>query len=308
MAARAQAAFAPPRPDPSSAITVCICSYRRPEIVATLAALARQKGLDAAPLVVVADNTAEAFARPLVDLARDEFDMPLQYVHAPANNISIARNACLDAARTGWVAFLDDDEVPAPNWLSNLRAETAQGWDAVLGPVKALYPEGTANWLAEGDFHSTRPVQRRRGISTGYTGNVLFRRDFALRHGLRFREELGRSGGEDEDFFYRFHDAGGTIGFAPRAVCYEPVPAARANLHWLIKRSFRSGQSHGRRLKASGKGRLGMLLPVAKCVFCIGGAALCAAAPVKRRRYAVRAALHAGAAAKLSGLGEIEMY
>jgi len=308
MAGREQAILAPPGPAAASGITVCICSYRRPEIVATLAAIARQEGLAPATRIIVADNTRDGFIRPLVELAREEFHLDLAYVHAPANNISIARNACLDAACSDWIAFIDDDEIPAPNWLASLLQEAARGWDVVLGPVKALYADGTSRWLIDGDFHSTRPVLRRNGIATGYTGNVLFRRDFALRHGFRFREDLGRSGGEDEDFFDRFHDAGGTIGFAPSAFCYEPVPQSRANLAWLLRRGFRSGQSHGRRLKRVGAGPLHMLLPLSKFVFCASGAALTVLSPVTRNRFAVRAALHAGAAAKLSGLGEIRMY
>ena len=98
-------------------IDLCICSYHRPEIVETLAAASRQIGVAPGRLrVIVADNTLHGESRELVRLASVEFQLDLHYVHAPANNISVARNACLDAARGHWIAFLDDDELPAPNW------------------------------------------------------------------------------------------------------------------------------------------------------------------------------------------------
>ncbi|MBV9991145.1 MAG: glycosyltransferase family 2 protein [Alphaproteobacteria bacterium] len=291
-------------------VTLCICSYRRPEIVETLAALSRNTGLATDRLqVVVADNTQEGRARDLVALASEEFRIALDYVHAPANNISIARNACLDAAKGRWIAFLDDDELPAPGWLKALmQTAEREGFDVVLGPVTAVYPDTSPRWLVAGDFHSTRPVRVRGEIVTAYTGNVLFRRDAVEKNGLRFRLELGATGGEDEDFFYRLRDAGGRIGFDPRAVCYERVPVERAGMRWLLRRSFRAGQSHGRRLETLGRTPFRIGLASLKCVFCGVAAVVFLPHAVSSRRYLIRAALHGGVVARLSGLSEIRMY
>jgi len=291
-------------------IDLCICSYRRPEIVETLAAVSRQTQIEPGRLrVVVADNSVHGEGRAWVLYAAAEYGIDLHYVHAPANNISVARNACLDAAGGQWVAFLDDDEIPAPNWLSALLEEATRGhWDAVLGPVTAIYPDGVPPWLGQGDFHSTWPIWTGGKIQTAYTGNVLFRRDLAEMHGLRFRDELGRTGGEDEDFFYRFGDAGGRIGFAPDAVVFERVDRKRANLLWLLRRNFRAGQSHGSRLKRKNRTFLPFIAAAAKVAICAMGAAVHLASVHQRNRLLIRAALHCGVVARLSGIGEIRMY
>jgi len=291
-------------------IDICICSHRRPEIVETLAGVSRQSGVDPRRIrVIVADNTVSGESRRLAALAAEEFRLDLHYVHAPANNISIARNACLDAARGQWIAFLDDDELPSPVWLSALLAEAARGnWQAVLGPVSAIYPDDLPSWLSDGNFHSTRPVWLGGQIATAYTGNVLFRRHFADRFALRFRIDLGNTGGEDEDFFYRFRDAGGRIGFAPTAVCYERVPRQRANLAWLLRRNFRAGQSHGARLKKQPAAPLWLPVAFTKAVFCGAGAVVNARSAVIRSRYLTRAALHCGVVARLAGFPVIRMY
>ena len=43
----------------------------------------------------------------------------ISYIHAPARNISIARNACVEAATGKWIAFIDDDELASENWLQH---------------------------------------------------------------------------------------------------------------------------------------------------------------------------------------------
>ncbi|MCR5875280.1 glycosyltransferase [Phenylobacterium sp. J426] len=295
-------------------VDVCVCTYRRPAIAETLASLARQTLPDGIRMrVVVADNDETPEARTRVLAAAETHLLDVTYVHAPARNISLARNACLDAARGEFLAFLDDDETAAPGWLAALLAEIqAGGWDAVLGPVKAVYGQETPGWIAAGDFHSTGPVRVGGRILKGYAGNVMIRRRTIEGLGLRFDLALGRQGGEDDDFFYRLTDAGGTIGYAPEALAHEPVPPQRASLRWLLKRSFRTGQTHGSRLKASaarGAGRLTQtILATAKGGVCLAGAAVTAFSPARRGRWLVRGALHAGVVARLAGWRELELY
>mgnify|MGYP003579292129 FL=1 len=263
--------------------------------------------------MVVADNAGDTTARELIETTARELGLDTVYVHAPARNISIARNACLDAAIAEWFAFLDDDEIASPIWLSALLREAASGqWDAVLGPVQAVYPKTAPAWVHAGNFHSTRPVFVRGRIETGYTGNVLIRRATVTREGLRFRTELGRSGGEDEDFFNRLRDAGGRIGFARGAVAYETIPAERTSLRWLIRRNFRAGQTYGARLQARSASRLArsraLALAAAKMGACAVAAAVHAPLAMRRNRFLTRAALHLGVVARLAGLKEVKLY
>jgi succinoglycan biosynthesis protein ExoM len=296
----------------TTSVDVGVCTYRRPSLAETLASLARQQLPDGCTLrVIVADNDREPSAEPVVRAAGEQ-GLNVLYVHAPEHNISIARNACLDAAAAEWFAFIDDDETASPTWIAELLAEaTRGGWDAVLGPVKAIYGEDAPSWQAAGDFHSTLPVKVGGRILKGYACNVLMRRAAVAERGLRFDLSLGRQGGEDDAFFYALTDAGGAIGFAPDAWTYEPVPAARTRLPWLIKRSFRSGQSHGARLSQRGRGvgRLAQIgLAAAKSGACLAGAAASAPSAKHRTRWLLRGALHAGAVARLAGVQELELY
>jgi succinoglycan biosynthesis protein ExoM len=294
-------------------VDIGVCTYRRPAIAATLASLAAQAlppGI--AVRVVVADNDEAPQARERIEAAAREQGLDLAYVHAPARNISVARNACLDAAQGDFLAFIDDDEWAAPGWLAALvAAAESGGFDAVLGPVKAVYGDGAPAWMAAADLHSTKPAPSGGRILKGYAGNVLIRKATVERLGLRFDLALGRQGGEDDQFFYRLTDAGGTIGFAPDALAFEAVPPQRASLRWLLKRSFRTGQTHAARLAVRHRGasRLAQLgLAGAKASACLAGAAAALPSPAGRGRWLVRGALHAGVVARLAGLKPLELY
>jgi len=290
-------------------VDICVCTYKRPSIIDTLNAIAAQQDLgDLKYRVIVADNDEAPAARADIVAASERLGLDLVYVHAPKQNISVARNACLDAAEAPWIAFIDDDETPVPGWLAALIDEAqAGGWDVVLGPVDAVYSPAAADWLRRGAFHSIRPVWVNGVIETGYTSNVLIRR--AAIEALRFRLEFGRSGGEDNDFFYRLADKGSRIGFAAKALVHEPVPDQRASLGYLLKRSFRSGQTHASRLSAAGRTvPVEIVRALAKCGACLGLALLNLPSAERRHRQLVRAALHWGAVMRLAGKREIEIY
>jgi succinoglycan biosynthesis protein ExoM len=294
-------------------VDIGVCTYRRPGVVETLASLAAlELPPDVRIRIIVADNDGGPEARERVLAAARKHGLDLAYVHAPARNISLARNACLDAAGGDFLAFIDDDEWAAPGWLAALLAAAeASAYDAVLGPVDAVYGEDAPGWIAAGDFHSTRPAPSGGRILKGYAGNVLIRRDAVVRHGLRFDLALGRQGGEDDQFFYRLTDAGGTIGFAPEAVAYERVPPGRASLAWLVRRSFRTGQTHAQRVagRHRGAGRAAQLaLAAGKAAACLAGAAAALPYAVRRGRWLVRGALHLGVVAHLAGVKPLQLY
>jgi succinoglycan biosynthesis protein ExoM len=283
-----------------------VCTFRRVSLRQTLNSLAAQVG--APPFrIIIADNDDAPSADALTMLAAAELDINIKYLHAPAGNISLARNACLEAAHADLLAFIDDDEIAPPTWLATM-VNAIKDCDAVFGPVKAQYGEGAPNWVVRGDFHSFGPAVRANGeIDTGYSSNVLFRRSAV--GGLRFDPSLGRSGGEDTVFFARLHAGGGRLRFCPEAMVVEPTPSARTRLSWLLRRAYRSGQTHARVLRLRRQGEAAIAaLAFGKAVYCLLAAALTAWSPVRVRANLIRGALHAGVLAKAFGAADLELY
>ncbi|WP_108658702.1 glycosyltransferase family 2 protein [Acuticoccus kandeliae] len=297
-----------------TSVDVCVCTFRRASIRATLQSLAAQTLPEGVRLaVIVADNDETDAARAAIEAAGAEFGLALTYRHAPARNISIARNATLDAATAEFVAILDDDEIAAPDWIAALLARQAEsGADVVLGPVVALYDAAAPAWMRDGDFHSAGPVHVNGTIRTGYTSNVLFRREAAPLAGARFRLDLGQTGGEDTEFFSRAFRAGARLVEAPGAIVREHVDARRQSLGWLMKRRFRSGQTHGLLLAQGAAGAAGhpKAIAVAGAKFGVCAVAAAATLPLARRRafWMLRAALHAGVVSQLLGMRTLVQY
>lgn len=280
-------------------IDICICTFRRAHVANTLASLALLEiPFNSTIRIIVADNDETPSAQVTIAEIAEQHGLSVHYIHAPSRNISIARNACLDAVTADFFAFVDDDEVVTPHWLLAITTKQKETQaDVVLGPVLAVYDARSPKWLLAGDYHSTRPVWVKNRITTGYCGNVLMHSKAPALSTLRFREDLGVSGGEDTDFFSRAYQAGATIEYAENATIYEGVPPERANFGWLKRRKFRYGQTHAMQLIEAGKPRLKtMLIAGTKAALCFF---MVIWSPHKARQWILRGMLHCGVVSRL---------
>jgi succinoglycan biosynthesis protein ExoM len=303
-------------PNDQAPIVIGICTFRRRSVTDTLASLAELK-LPSAPVsIVVADNDDTPSAASAISEIAAGHPLPLRYVHAPARNISVARNAVLQAslkAGARYLVFLDDDETVSPGWLvALLRHQTLTGAAAVVGPVRAIYGPDAPDWMQRGAVHDTKPELDRQGlVREAYTSNVLLDLKAPGVSDLRFDPSRGKTGGEDTAFFRALKAGGDAITFAPGAEVQEIVPAERATLRWLLRRRYRMGQTHGS-LIGEGFGlptRAAVLaLATAKVAACLGLAGLRVFDAVGRNRALMRGALHVGVVAELVGLDRVEIY
>jgi len=97
--------------------SVVVVTYQRPaELRKALEALEKQENAPAYEVVVV-DNDKQSSAQAIVTsfMARQP---NWRYQTASQNNVSLARNAGAGLAQGEWLAFLDDDCIPRPNWLA----------------------------------------------------------------------------------------------------------------------------------------------------------------------------------------------
>jgi succinoglycan biosynthesis protein ExoM len=229
-----------------TALTVCICTFRRRSVLEAIRSVAAQNLPDGISIkVMVIDNDDTASAKELLDKDCTTARIAIEYHHVPGKNISMARNAALERVDTRWLAFVDDDEHACANWLARLTS-ISNGANAVFGPCEAIYPKETPRWIRVGDYHSNRVSKKIRKIITGYTSNVLIDMDFVRRCKLKFDTALGRTGGEDTVFFYVMHSKGGVLRYAPDAVVYENVVPQRIGFRWIATRRYRAGQVYAK--------------------------------------------------------------
>jgi succinoglycan biosynthesis protein ExoM len=291
-------------------VDVLLCTFRRPEVARALASLGRLELPEGMALrIVVADNDETPTAEARVAEAAAALPCPVSYLHAPARNISIARNAGLGAARADWVAFMDDDEAADPSWLAELLVEADRsGADGVFGPALSDYPPEAPDWMRRQDHHSNIPERRGGVVETGHTCNALLRWQGAPWQDQRFDLGRGRSGGEDTEFFFRLHRMGARFEIAEKAIVREPVAPDRLSFRWLRRRKFRMGQSYA----ASAPGGAARLK---LGVSALGKATVCGLAALaflpsadKRSFWALRGAMHVGVCSGCLALKQAELY
>ncbi len=233
-------------------ISVCICTYRRPEYLKRLLlALSLQDTGDRFTYsIVVADNDYLRSAEVVVADFAVASRIPIRYCVEPQQNIPLARNKAVMNAEGDFVAFIDDDEFPIKHWLAFLfKTLEEHKVDGVLGPVKPHFDAPPPRWVVEGRFHD-RPTHRT-GLRLDWnycrTGNVLLRSQVFAQEAQPFRPQC--LSGEDQDFFRRIIEKGRTVVWCNEAVVYEVVPPARWKRGFLVKRALLRGvfslRNHG---------------------------------------------------------------
>lgn len=219
-------------------VCVVICTRNRPAYLRRcLAAVSR---LDPPPeQILVVDNS---------DGNNDTFEIAREYgtryTIEPVRGLSRARNRGLSECDTDVVAFLDDDVVPAPDWLALLvEPFTDEQTGATAGRV--ITPEsnviGTLEQCPRAISNDDRhwfEVAAFGGLGLG--ANMAFRKS-ALPKQCFFDERLGRGApfeiGEESYAFVWLLSRGYRVVQLPGAVVFHPR-FSRASIQHEARNSF----------------------------------------------------------------------
>jgi succinoglycan biosynthesis protein ExoM len=226
------------------AISVCIATCERPAGIASLLrSLSAQDAATPPFEIIVVDNDATGSARDAADAATSA-GLRLSYVVEPVRNIARARNRGLAMATAPLVAFIDDDETAAPDWLRQLHEGLlAHDADGAFGKVEAVFAAAPPDWLRAAGFFIDPPI--RGGALLPWnctrTSNALVKRSAFDGDAGHFDESFGQTGGEDCALFRSMIMAGRRLVAVPDAVVFEHLPDERLHFAWLLARHFRNG-------------------------------------------------------------------
>ncbi|MGY1727144.1 HAD-IIIA family hydrolase [Geodermatophilus sp. SYSU D01062] len=201
----------------SVSCTVVVPTIGRPSLDVLLDALAAVPGPRPAELVVVDDRPAGS------PLAVDRPGLPpVRVVRTGGGGPARARNLGWRTARTEWIAFLDDDVVPDPDWYERLAQDLADLPADVAGSqgrVRVPLPE------------DRRPTDWERGTaglatSSWITADLAYRRA-ALAAVGGFDERFPRAFREDSDLALRVMDTGSRLVRGQRWITHPVRPTDR---------------------------------------------------------------------------------
>jgi glycosyltransferase involved in cell wall biosynthesis len=231
-------------------LIVAIATFRRPQALRNALRAVREQvdaenGVPEAPMrcsILVIDND------PAGSGERVAQEHGVRCVIEPRPGIAAVRNRALrecESARA--VLFIDDDEVPDPGWLRAMIAMyVATTPTAVAGRVVTRFPDRVDAWvLQSGAF--VRPTRfHGQTMREAATNNLLLDIGGVSRLGLSFDERFGLTGGSDSMFTLQLTRRGGTIRWAQDAMVIEQEDPARLTRSWVLRRTFRFGNTSAR--------------------------------------------------------------
>ena len=231
----------------SGAISVCLCTFRRPEKLAAVLGdlLAQQTSVANLLEIIVVDNDTEQGAEATVRAVAKDAPVPVHYLVEPQQNIAMARNRGVAHASGDWLAILDDDERAPPAWLDTLAAAAiTYESDGVFGPVHHVPPDDAPLWFKHGQYLD-RPMQKTGSSPPGnrlYTNNALIKKGVLLRIDGPFDPAFGISGGSDTMALSQVHATGAKLVWCHEAGVTEDVDPNRVSVDWLLQRAARGGR------------------------------------------------------------------
>jgi succinoglycan biosynthesis protein ExoM len=205
--------------------------------------------------IVVVDNDSGKSAERTVSEIINGSGINMHYATEPRQGISHARNKSVALAKGNYIAFIDDDEIPSPNWLLTLySAMDTYNADGIVGPVVPMFESPPPEWLSRGRLYFWRFKNLATGdlMNTGATGNSLIKKSLTQIETPPFNIVFNLSGGEDSIFFSNIINKGYRIVFCKEAEVQEFVETKRMSLKYLLKRNVLEGKNTMRRFRILG--------------------------------------------------------
>ena len=233
-------------------VSVVVSTYsvdRLSQVLECIKSLKRQT-ISPKEIILVLDPDQD-----LVSFYKSQLLNGVKIVVSEGFGLSKARNAGVKDAEGEIVAFIDDDAVAEKDWLEKLIENYND--PSVVGVGGLIRP------LWEGKSHKWFPEELNWIVGCSYKGlpehkaivrnplgcNMSFRKSIFEKVG-HFRNEIGRFGkillgSEETELSIRILEkiSDSKIIYEPSAVVHHRVNKSRANLKYLLKRSFYEGVS-----------------------------------------------------------------
>jgi len=192
--------------------------------------------------VCVVDNHADGEGAAVCEKLPSDYPYPVHAMVEPQPGISPARNMVVNKAlelNPTYLAFLDDDERPEPQWLSELlRVQNATQADAVGGPTLSEFPDGISDEVKQNPyFGADLGIADEASCQLQAAGNFLIKADVIKTMAPTFfHPAFAQSGGEDLAFFTQLAKDGARMHWAANAIVHEAVPENRLTKSWMKSR------------------------------------------------------------------------
>jgi glycosyltransferase involved in cell wall biosynthesis len=238
-------------------LTVLIATYNGartlPEVLSAHCALEQPDG---GWKLVIVDNGSTDRTREVI--AAFGPHLPLTYLYEPKPGKNAALNTGLSSLSGDLVVMTDDDVLPHPDWLRQLRlAANSQPSYAIFGgPILPKWElpaeDWILTWVPKGPTFSILDSLKEGPISPRLIfGPNMVVRTSIFDGGYRFDEGIGPKGsnyamGSEGEFLRRLARAGFSAWHCRDAIVEHIIRSFQMNKEWVLARAVRYGRGQYR--------------------------------------------------------------
>jgi glycosyltransferase involved in cell wall biosynthesis len=246
-------------------VSAVICSYNRARfIISAVESIFSQQYDKGLYEVIVVDNNSKDETLSLLDEYKASHPgYHFRYFTEMKQGVANARTRCAKEALGEIVAFLDDDSIAQPGWLSSIAAffdAHPEAW-SVGGKITPKFLTAVPGWYSRyffglvGNFNLGPSVKRLTGVRYPCGANMAFRKKVFAEIGY-FNADLGRSGNsllatEEKDIYLRILAHGRQVYYLPDVAILHHVEANKFDKQYVRRHSM--GIGGGERLMLKGK-------------------------------------------------------
>lgn len=239
-------------------VTVAVCVYNGADQLPQLIAALRDQHCTLPFEILVVDNNSTDGTAELVRRLAKGPGTPLRLVEEREQGIPYARNRAINSSQSSrYLAFVDVDELPAPQWLScAIDALEREGAECVGGEIQVRFPHARPHWLDDELLgflgalnHGAEPFWIKKADTPVWSGNVAYRTS-VFDNGLRFDERYNRrgkgiGGGSDAIMFRSLLERKTRIRYRPDMLLEHHVEASKLKRTYFLRLHFIAGRKHG---------------------------------------------------------------
>lgn len=232
-------------------LTIAIPTCNRGEILQHVCEALLQQTVSADKFIVliVDNNSTDDTQQRMADMAK-HFPY-FSCIKERKAGSSHARNAAWQNCTTPWIAYIDDDSLPSPEFVDALlRTITLDDCDVIAGKVTPWKHSPLPSWFLD-EYETYSPVEDSSGF--------LCPKDFAVGNNMTFRlSAIQQAGGFDPRFGVKgtlvpygeetvlqimIRKNGGKIRYVPSAMTSHLAKPSRYTVSNLLRISYFSGKS-----------------------------------------------------------------
>ncbi len=229
-------------------LSIIVCTYNREKYLSRcLDGLAKQNNIDPQSFeILLIDNKSTDNTKTICNnFISQNKTLNIRYIFEETPGLSNARNRGWNEAKGTFVAYIDDDAIPATEWtqeaLSLINRHKNKNLGAFGGPVVRYAEVPLPNWVPD-DYGNFDAGLTEKPITSLFGCNMVIKKSLLEQFG-GFNPNLGMHGkkiayGEEDEIFIKMLNANIPILYSPGIKVQHLLRDYQLKMIWRLKSRF----------------------------------------------------------------------